>query len=146
MMKPVYEPEYNKAKSLLRNSDPENARSIVQKRVEDKGETPEYLLLLGVADFMLDRNNSAKNSLTKVYYSGHERYKTAYYLGLCMENERDFEDAVHYLKESNRLKPDYKPAVKKLQEYNITPVEPETDKSPGWTTGKVRNIIRSFFS
>lgn len=144
-MKPVYEPEYNKAKSLLRNSDPENARSIVQKRIEDKGETPEYLLLLGVADFLLDLNDSAKSSLTKVYYSGHERYKTTYYLGLCMEKEQDYENAVHYLRETNRLNPDYKPAVKKLREYNITAVESETDKSQGGITNKIREVIRSLF-
>lgn len=119
-MKPVYEPEYNKAKSLLRNESPKEARKILDKRIIEKGETPEYLLLSGVSYFLLDQYREAHEDLEKAHTSGHERYKAAYYLGLCREKENDERNAIMFFREANRLNPGFIPAQRKLKAYGIT--------------------------
>lgn len=111
-MKPVHEPEYNKAKSLLRNNNPADALPVIEERIRHSGETPEYLLLQGVAIYLLGRYEKALSILLGVYKTEHEKFKTAYYLGLCMEKKNDFENALKYFRISGNLKPDYIPVKK----------------------------------
>lgn len=143
---PVFQRQYNKAKSLLRNGDPETAKSVVEEWIHISGETAEYLLLLGVANYQLGHFKDAEEQLLKVTESNHEVYKAYFYLGLCREMQKDNVKAVICFKEACRLKPEFEPAREKLREHNIFSYQMEPAKQTFNFSGGLKDMIKEIRS